>query len=221
MARPVQFVTTVVFFATMRLVVSNNSSALLLEGPARTATSPLWDSASTISGNEQRVVYRSFCGVSVDRIFVQLIFAVLYYIIIVKQYPILDGRPDNHAARQLQRLNAIEATCLTSCANLLFSYCCSGPRAAHTFHSVGLMEYVPATLLMIFFPCCTLFYMNHCTDLNVRLGGEQQSCCGACLCSFFCSCCLIAQDAESLDRITGAKTGFFGVSGIGAREPFS
>merc|ERR550539_1962947 len=95
-----------------------------------------------------------------------------------------------------------------SFANAICAHCCSGPRAVHTFDRVGVMNYWLACFLMVCCPCCTLFAMNACTPLNYRLGGEKQNCCTACLCSFFCSCCLIAQDAQTLDFITGWKTGF-------------
>merc|ERR1719401_701007 len=143
---------------------------------------------------------------------VQLLFALAYYFVIADHYPKLDTELSisSEEAIEMQKMNAIDATCSPNMSfpNAGLAFACSGPRAAHTFHSVGLMNYWLGCVLMTCFPCCTLFYTNVCTDLNVYLGGERQSCPMGCLCSFCCSCCLIAQDAQSLDFATRTKTGF-------------
>merc|ERR1712096_400889 len=94
---------------------------------------------------------------------------------------------------------------------LVCAFFCPGPRAAHTFHSTGVVGYWPSLIFMSCCPCCTLFAANSITELNVTLGGEKRNCCMSCLCSFFCSCCVIAQDAATLDMITGMETGLIGV----------
>jgi len=153
------------------------------------------------------------------RILAQLLFGVLYYCLIVAQYPELDPRwgkvigagAPNDAARQLQRECEVFALFSVSCSNNFFSLCCSGPRGAQTFHATGIMNYWLGLILMSCFPCCTLCYTNACTDLNEKLGGRPRGCCMSMLCAWLCFCCVIAQDAESLDLVTGCKTGFCGV----------
>jgi len=142
--------------------------------------------------------------------FFEFIFAIIYYFLIVKNYPKLDLEPTEEA-KELQKLDAISATLQTSVPNCVFSVCCWGPRAAHTFHSAGLLEYWAGCALMNCFPCCTLYIMNSFTPLNEKLGGEKKDFCTGLLCAFCCWCCVIAQDAESLDLITRQKTGFCGV----------
>merc|ERR1719220_2832052 len=60
-------------------------------------------------------------------------------------------------------------------------------------------------------PCLTLYFMNSCSNLNENLGGRKKDCCSGMICAFCCSCCVIAQDAESLDMATGARTKCCGV----------
>lgn len=156
------------------------------------------------------------------RILIQLLFALIYYYLIVLKYPSIEAYVDLKGpldapvtvpadAKEMQDMNAIEATCHPNMSfpNAGLAFACSGPRAAHTFHSVGLLNYWAGCILMTCCPCCTLFYTNACTTLNMRLGGEKQNCFMSCLCAFCCSCCLIAQDAQTLDLVTGTKTGFF------------
>lgn len=144
---------------------------------------------------------------------IRCLFGVVYYFLIVKNYPPLAGSAPSDAARTIQGKNAISGMLDASCPNCFHALCCTGARGAHTLHSTGVMEYWPAFILMMLCPCCTLCYTNSSTDLNVKLGGAQQSIVSACLCSWCCGCCMIAQDAESLDQITGARTGIIGVQG--------
>lgn len=148
-------------------------------------------------------------GSMTSRVLPQLLFAILYYFLIVRKYPSFpefQGKKVSEQAEALQKMYAPQAICHTSCANNFHSFCCSGPRAAHTFHATGIMNYWPSCCLMTFFPCCTLFILNSFTDLNSRLGGTKPNLCMSALCTCFCSCCVIAQDAESLDERTGFNT---------------
>lgn len=146
------------------------------------------------------------------RIVLQLLFGLLYYSIIVSKYPVLKDAAPTPAAVELQKENEVMATLKTSPPNCLLALCCSGPRAAHTFHATGVMNYWLGLILMTFFPCCTLWGTNSCTNLNETLGGEKRNPVMGCACAFFCSCCVIAQDAEALDMISGYQTGFTGVT---------
>mmetsp|Transcript_79729 Transcript_79729/g.145895 ORF Transcript_79729/g.145895 Transcript_79729/m.145895 type:complete len:344 (+) Transcript_79729:93-1124(+) len=143
-------------------------------------------------------------GSNGGRVFVQLIFGVIYYFLVVQNFPRLD--PSRHvppAAVELQKQNPLGATLRSTPKVCALSFLCPGPRAAHTYESTGVMNYWLGLCCMSCFPCCTLFTLNKFTDLNTRLGGEPMSFCPGLLYACFCSCCLIAQDAESLDIIVG------------------
>mmetsp|Transcript_18788 Transcript_18788/g.34000 ORF Transcript_18788/g.34000 Transcript_18788/m.34000 type:complete len:250 (-) Transcript_18788:120-869(-) len=146
----------------------------------------------------------------VTRVVTQLLFGLLYYMVIVSKYPQLFAEP-SPAAKKLQAVNEVSALCEVSVPICICSWLCSGPRAAHTFYSTGISDYWCSLLGMSLFPCCVLFVANSCTDLNEKLGGAKRDCLMSILCSFCCSCCVIAQDAESLDLSTGVRTGFCGV----------
>mmetsp|Transcript_127214 Transcript_127214/g.223932 ORF Transcript_127214/g.223932 Transcript_127214/m.223932 type:complete len:235 (+) Transcript_127214:69-773(+) len=150
-------------------------------------------------------------GSFMTRVALQLVFGLVYYMMIVKNYPPLIQSP-TPAAKKLQDKDEISALCDVSVANCLCSLCCSGPRAAHTFYITGISDYWCSLLGMSCCPCLVLCVANSFTDLNEKLGGEQRNVIMSILCSCLCSCCVIAQDAESLDLITGVKTGFCGVS---------
>jgi len=146
----------------------------------------------------------------ISRVIVQLVFGVAYYYLIVRHYPkLMTHQTPNIEVITLQEKSEVAAVCSTSWPNLFHSFCCSGPRAAHTFHSVGIMSYWLGFLLMTCCPCCTLFLANSFTDLNARLGGEARDPFMSFICACFCSCCVIAQDAESLDLMSNLQTGFF------------
>lgn len=147
-----------------------------------------------------------------SRIGLQLLIGVLYFLGVVRYYPRLTpGTPIPQQAIDLQKMNPVSASLQASPKICCMSAFCAGPRAAHTFESTNVMNYWFGLLCMSCFPCCTLFLTNTCTDLNVRLGGDQMGLITGCVFSFLCSCCLIAQDAESLDLVVGAKTGFLGM----------
>jgi len=140
------------------------------------------------------------------RIIVQLIFGVLYYCLVVSHYPKLDevnGGRQVEEAKKLQELNEVSAAMEVSLPNCFLSLCCTGPRAAHTFHSTGIMDYWAGCLLMSCCPCITLWIVNSFTELNLRLQGEKKNFCMGAICACFCSCCMVAQDAQSLDYLTG------------------
>jgi len=146
-----------------------------------------------------------------DRVLIQLIFGLIYYFLIVSKYPKMDGLKPTPKAVELQEMNEISATMEASLPNCLLSWCCTGPRAAHTFHSAGVLDYWPGCILMSLLPCCTLWAVNSFTDLNERLGGAQKNFFMGALCACCCSCCVVAQDAQSLDYITNVDTRLCGV----------
>jgi len=141
----------------------------------------------------------------------QIIFAVVYYCSVVSQYPYWNG--PTPMSCQLQSEPAPCATTSTSPTNCCLAWCCPQARAAHTFDRTGTLEYWCGLLAMFLCPFCTLCYANACTDLNPKLGGEPANVIASAACTWCCSCCVIAQDAESLDACTGARTEVCGVSG--------
>merc|ERR1712127_481756 len=80
------------------------------------------------------------------------------------------------------------------------------------FTTVSRYPYWNGLVAMFFCPFCTLCWANACTDLNPKLGGEPTNVISSAACTWCCPCCVISQDAESLDAATGAKTDFCGVS---------
>lgn len=149
------------------------------------------------------------------RLGVQFMFGLAYYFFIVSKYPMLprDFLPTQKAV-ELQDKGVLCAMCVVRTTTCFHACCCSGPRAAHTFHSAGVLNYWFGLILMTALPCCTLFLAVWCTDLKERLGGTRRSLCMGCLCSCCCSCCVIAQDAESVDLNTGVETRIMGVTEI-------
>lgn len=134
----------------------------------------------------------------------QILIGICYYYTIASKYPKLQAFNDESS--EIQRKNEISATFETTCATCLNSFCCPSARAAHTMDATGTLGYWPALCLMIFCPFCTLCYANAFTDMNEKLGGERRGCFMSFLCTWFCSCCVIAQDADSLDAATGCTT---------------
>jgi len=155
-------------------------------------------------GDTLRTMHNAGQGTNGGRVFLQLIFGVIYYFLVVQKFPRPD--PSRHippAAVELQKQNPLRATSMSTPKVCALSFLCPGPRAAHTYEITGVMNYWLGLCCMSCFPCCTLFTLNKFTDLNARLGGEPMSFCPGLLYACFCSCCLIAQDAESLDIIVG------------------
>lgn len=153
------------------------------------------------------------------RILIQFLFGAIYYFLIVAKYPKINGLQPTAEAIKLQSENEVSASLKASYPNCFFSYCCSGPRAAHTFHSTDTMDFWPGCIAMSLFPCCTLWLVNSFTDLNAKLGGVKKDFFMGLICACCCSCCVIAQDAESLDMITGARTNLCGVDTENINNP--
>lgn len=145
------------------------------------------------------------------RIFVQLIFGVIYYHLVVKVYPELP-ESKNSEAEELQAIGEIKATFQTSCPNIFLALCCTGPRHAHTMYTTGVMEYVQGLILSTFCPCCLVWWAHSFTDMKDRLGGTRKDHFMGLLCACCCTCCSVAQDAQTLDALTGAQTEVFGLS---------
>mmetsp|Transcript_51921 Transcript_51921/g.93363 ORF Transcript_51921/g.93363 Transcript_51921/m.93363 type:complete len:331 (+) Transcript_51921:52-1044(+) len=142
------------------------------------------------------------------RAFAQLVFGVVYFFLIVQHYPRATPNGQIPAeAVQLQKLHPFAAAFQASPKILLCSFCCPGPRTAQTFEITGVMNYWISLVCASCFPCCTLFVASTVTDLHVRLGGQQMGALPGCLSACFCSWCMIAQDAESLDLMMGVRTG--------------
>jgi len=140
----------------------------------------------------------------------QMIFATIYGCVVVNNYPYMQG--PTPMSSQMQADAAPCATTRASPSNCCLAWICPQARAAHTFDKTGTLEYWCGCVAMFLCPFCTLCFTNACTDLNAKLGGQDQNPIAAALCAWLCFCCTIAQDAESLDLATGAETTPCGVN---------
>lgn len=150
-------------------------------------------------------------GSATTRWLVQFAFGLVYYFLIVRKYPELGDKQPNQAAKDLQDQNEVMALMEVSPRNCILAFCCTGPRAAHTFSITGTLNYWAGLCLMTCVPCCTLCAVNSFCATNEKLGGEKRNIIMSCLCALCCSCCVVAQDAEALDLVSGVQTGLFGV----------
>lgn len=151
-------------------------------------------------------------GYTLYRVVVQLAFGVLYYLLIASKYPALpEGTEPTEGAQKFMRKGEIGATLEASSANCCHAFCCSAPRAAQTFNSAGILSYWLGLFSMTVLPCCTLWAVNYGTDLQERLGGKKKDICMTGICACCCSCCVITQEAEALDLMTGAESHLCGV----------
>jgi len=148
----------------------------------------------------------------------QVVFAVFYYCTVVSNYPYLYNW--NMASAELQAMPAPMALIRTSPANCCLSWFCPQARAAMTFDKTGTLDYWLSLVAMFVCPFCTVCYTNACTPLNLKLGGPPANPISSCLCTWLCFCCVIAQDAESLDMATGARAEVCGVSGGAYPMPY-
>jgi len=132
-------------------------------------------------------------------------YSILYYFIAVRNYPVLTGEEDVSEAHYVLHTNVLGATWNASAKNIFHSCCCLPVRAAHTFHSTDVMNYWQGLITMLCCPFCTLCWAHGATDLHQKLGGEERNKCELCICGISvccCPACVVAKDAEALDRIT-------------------
>lgn len=152
---------------------------------------------------------------------IQAIFAVIYYFKVVKDYPDLkdhEERVPTDRSKDIQNKLPPCAVCDASGINCALSFCCIQARAAHTMEKTDTLHYGMGVVAMFCCMCPTLCFVNACTEMNEKLGGEKTSLIQSCCCTWGCGCCLTAQDAESLDDVMGVQTGCCGVSGDGMME---
>jgi hypothetical protein len=145
---------------------------------------------------------------------VQLIFGIVYYFLVVQKFPKIEGLTITKEAVELQQADPVIGCFQSSFPNCLLSWCCFGPRAAHTLDKAKILDYPAGCCLLTFFPCCTLALANLCTDFKVRLGGTKPSVLWGCFMACCCPCCSVAQDAQSLDLITRENTYFCGTASM-------
>lgn len=134
----------------------------------------------------------------------QIIFIFVYYTQVVRRYPYLMG--PTPASAFLQRMLPPQAARSASVSNLFLSGCCWQARQAQTMDRTGTLQYWFAALAMFCCPFCTLVWANSCTNMNAKLGGYPPNFVSSILFPCCCPCCVIAQDAESLDQATGTVT---------------
>lgn len=155
---------------------------------------------------------------------IQMIFGVAYWFIVVSKYPKLeDSTPTEKGkeeAKHQQELDPVSSCFQSTCANAFLGCFCMGPRAAHTFHSAGVPKqlgawtYWPMCCLMSFpwVNCCLLWLIHSFTDLQEKLQAQKRNCCMAFICAWTCCCCLVIQDAQSLDSLLDVKTSCCSIS---------
>lgn len=183
-----------------------------LEKSSETAEQPVKNKAKAQPDGFQ-MLYGVNQGVNYSKLGLQLLFGIFYYFLVVSKYPSYTQLPiePTAAAKELQDMNEVSATLETSFQNCLLSWLCIGPRSAHTFYSTLGFNYWACCIISTCFPCCTLWYVNSFTNLNEKLGGEKRGIFMGLLCACFCSCCVVAQDAETLDIITDLQSGCCGL----------
>lgn len=160
---------------------------------------------------------------SIQEIILNIIIAIVYYVLIVNKYPPHTalpsaGHPNFENARRWQnevqgsQFGTVEKTFGgVSMSNCLFALFCPYQRNAHTLNrSIGF-NYWLGFFATMFCPCCTLWYQHTSTRVNEALAGEKRSCISGFFCAWCCSCCLIATDAEALDIAAGKETYCCGV----------
>jgi len=152
---------------------------------------------------------------SAEFLSMQVLFGLLYFVLIVCNYPKLpDGAAISPEVSVFQERTPLGACCSdsASCSIILQACLCPAQRAAHTMDAVGILDYWPGCALMTLMPCCTLWMVHSFTDLQDKLGApKRRGCLLDGLCTIFCSCPVIVQDAVALDMITGARTSICGV----------
>mmetsp|Transcript_112562 Transcript_112562/g.205048 ORF Transcript_112562/g.205048 Transcript_112562/m.205048 type:complete len:387 (-) Transcript_112562:223-1383(-) len=172
------------------------------------AVKPMLDLLQTYGPPVSIITYASMVGL-------QILLGIIYAIVIMRYYPNMSPirRKPPQAAIDMARGGPVVPflRCQVSPQICLCSFCAWGARAAHTFHSVRIMNYWLALIFMSTLPCCTQFLCISCTELNTRLGGVEMNLCESCLCSSCCFCCMIAQEAQTLDMLMGVEVGLFGL----------
>mmetsp|Transcript_42139 Transcript_42139/g.75403 ORF Transcript_42139/g.75403 Transcript_42139/m.75403 type:complete len:405 (-) Transcript_42139:248-1462(-) len=173
------------------------------------AVKPMLDLLQTYGPPVSIITYASMVGL-------QILLGIIYAIVIMRYYPNMSTfqhRKPPQAAIDMARGGPVVPflRCQVSPQICLCSFCAWGARAAHTFHSVRIMNYWLALIFMSTLPCCTQFLCTSCTELNKRLGGLEMNLCESCLCSTCCCCCMIAQEAQTLDMLMGVEVGLFGL----------
>jgi len=167
---------------------------------------------ATPSDGAQPSILLILCADALAGIILFFVFGALYSRLVLVKYPKRFPLRPSPAVVMLQGDNVVCAIFKVSCANFWLSFACMGVRAAHTLHITGVLHYWKGLASMIFAPCCTLLYVNSCTDLKEKLAGRKQDCCMAAVGACCFPCCVVAQDAQSLDLMTGATTGICSVT---------
>jgi len=144
-------------------------------------------------------------------------FGYLLYVTVVSKYVGLQGTmqdPSRAAAIMSEspvcRING-SPTCLQS-------FFCYGGMQGLVFHATGIMDYWPALILSSIAPCCMAFYGHSFSDLNQKLGGQQEGPLTGLLLSMCCPFCSIGRNVEALDAATGQQTECFKLTGGSARD---
>jgi len=152
-----------------------------------------------------------------------LIFVIFWLMVVAKYRPL--AAPTELSAQMMNK-NAVEGSLHVCCEAVCWvSYCCPTVRWAGTLHAANILNFWTVMLIWAVSYAVSICWADfaffqfllYCipiafTDLNEKLGGEKDNCCEACLCTFFCSCCVNVKYALALDYATHQKVGCFNVS---------
>jgi hypothetical protein len=159
---------------------------------------------------------QSFGIESAVRIVLVLLVGVIYWCTIVRHYPKLSADvPESKYAKRLLKETECEGCGMASNAIGLCSFGCPAPRAAHTYHAAGVMNYWPALCLMTVLEPLMVFYASSFSSLRTDLGGPEKmdKLMGFC-CALWCPCCVVAKEAQALDLVMERRTGWFSSQGL-------
>jgi len=151
-----------------------------------------------------------------------LFFVIFWFTVVVKYRPL--AAPNELSAQETKK-NALTETCHVCCEPVCWtSYCCPTVRWAATLHAANILNFwivmlIWAAQLVVsvkwpsisFFQCFLYCIPIAFTDLNEKLGGQRDNCCEACLCAFFCCCCVNVKYALALDHATYQEVGCLSV----------
>lgn len=145
------------------------------------------------------------------RITIQIVFAIMYKKNVVDRKNVLGpplAQPDGSTALSGPGYKHGLCACCEDIDICLHVFFCMPTRAADTYHSAGVLDFWVTMLLALFCSPCFILCIMPCkrSEIRHRLGGSNQ--CGLeefCL-AWWCACCVVCQEARSVDDALGAKT---------------
>jgi len=146
------------------------------------------------------------------------IVGILWYFIVVKNYPVVDREGQNDKRHGSHVLNQGILDCFGcyggTLTNCFCAVCCFHARAAQTMHATGVANYWGAccALLTPLFPC-VLCWASLGTDMLEKIGdvGSIPPAAEVIFQVWCCMWCKVAREAAALDACQGVETTLCGV----------